>query len=163
MEQLSQVLLDHAKRYSLMQPVDAVKLIYQNEFGGGHLVSDVQAFWRYLKAEYAAIEKDPNMPKAIPIGNHTVRVHLNALTEAELEALGHRFLADAQHPKGEMAVFLQKLDILRQLTKDGIFCFTCNELEAYLEPYIASGCPMVSHSDVYRRNYHPAYRIIISD
>ena len=38
MEELKQILQEHAKRYPLMQPRDVVKLIYQNEFGGGHLI-----------------------------------------------------------------------------------------------------------------------------
>ena len=44
MEELKAILITLAKRYPLMQPTDAVKLIYQNEFGGGHLIRDEQAF-----------------------------------------------------------------------------------------------------------------------
>ena len=36
------ILLTHAARYPLMEPRDAVKLIYQNEFGGGHLIRDAR-------------------------------------------------------------------------------------------------------------------------
>ena len=35
MEELDQILREHAMRYPKMQSTDAVKLIYQNEFGGG--------------------------------------------------------------------------------------------------------------------------------
>ena len=42
MEELKAILITHAKRYPLMQPRDAVKLIYQNEFGGGHLIRAVK-------------------------------------------------------------------------------------------------------------------------
>ena len=38
MFELEAILKIHVKRYPLMQPTDAVKLIYQNEFGGGHLI-----------------------------------------------------------------------------------------------------------------------------
>lgn len=43
MNELEGVLKEHAKRYPLMQPRDAVKLIYQNEFGGGDLIRDEEA------------------------------------------------------------------------------------------------------------------------
>ena len=43
MEELKVILITHANRYPLMQPQDAVKLIYQNEFGGGHLIRDEEA------------------------------------------------------------------------------------------------------------------------
>ena len=59
-----------------------------------------------------------------------------------------------------MEQFLQKLDVLRQLTAAGHFQFGMIELEYYLSEYIRSGCPMVSHSEQYRQNYGPAYRII---
>ena len=51
MEELRAILIAHAKRYPLMQPTDAVKLIYQNEFGGGHLIRDEQACLNYLRRE----------------------------------------------------------------------------------------------------------------
>ena len=53
MEELKAILIAHAKRYPLMQPTDAVKLIYQNEYGGGHLIQNEQACLNYLRREYA--------------------------------------------------------------------------------------------------------------
>lgn len=38
----------HAKKYPLMRPADAVKLLYQNEFGIGHLISDTTHFLERL-------------------------------------------------------------------------------------------------------------------
>ena len=52
METLPNILLNHAGRYPLMEPTDAVKLIYQNEFGGGHLIQDVDSCLNYLRREY---------------------------------------------------------------------------------------------------------------
>ena len=60
MEELKKILREHAKRYPRMQPTDAVKLIYQNEFGGGHLIRDEKACQDYLRREYASVEKDPD-------------------------------------------------------------------------------------------------------
>ena len=40
MEELRSILLAHARRYPAMAPQDGVKLVYQNGFGGGHLVTD---------------------------------------------------------------------------------------------------------------------------
>ena len=37
---LEKILVEHNRRYPCMQIQDMVKLIYQNEFAGGHLVSD---------------------------------------------------------------------------------------------------------------------------
>lgn len=37
-DELYGVLCAHAARYPLMRPTDAVKLIYQGEFGSGHMI-----------------------------------------------------------------------------------------------------------------------------
>ena len=160
MEELKAILTAHAKRYPLMEPVDGVKLIYQNEFGGGHLIRDGEAVLRYLRREYDSIAKDPDAPLYEKIGNGILRVNLAAVKPEEVEQLGKVFIRSAAAHTGSKEQFLQKLEVLRQLTAEGHFGFGVTELEGYLSEYTRSGCPMVSHSDTYRRHYAPAYRIV---
>ena len=51
MNELEIILKEHAERYPQMQPADAVKLLYQNAFGGGHLIQDAQACLNNLRRE----------------------------------------------------------------------------------------------------------------
>lgn len=161
MEELEKILREHVKRYPLMQPYDAVKLIYQNEFGGGHLIRDEQAVLNYLRREYESVKKDSAMPLYEDIGNGIVRVNLAAVKPEDLEQLGKDFIRSAAEHTGTKERFLQKLDVLRQLTAAGHFLFGMTELEDFLSEYIKSGCPMVSHSEQYRKAYLPAYRIVV--
>ena len=160
MEELKAILIAHAKRYPLMQPRDAVKLIYQNEFGGGHLIRDEQACLNYLRQEYASAEKDPTAALYEDIGNGIVRVNLAAVKPEDLEQLGRAFIDSAAKHKGTLDSFLHKLEVLRMLTEEGVFTFDTNALSAYLSEYKAAGYPAVSHSPKYREVYNPAYRII---
>ena len=160
MEELRAILIAHAKRYPLMQPTDAVKLIYQNEFGGGHLIRDEEACLNYLRQEYASVEKDSSVPLYEDIGNGIVRVNLAAVKEEDLEQLGQDFIASAVKHKGTLDSFLNKLKVLEMLTAEGVFPFDTNALSAYLYEYKAAGYPAVSHSPKYREVYKPAYRII---
>ena len=160
MEELKAILITHAKRYPLMQPRDAVKLIYQNEFGGGHLIRDEEACLNYLRREYADLEKDQTAPLCEDIGNGIVRVNLTALKEEDLEQLGKAFIDSAAKHKGTMDSFLNKLEVLRKLANEGVFNFDTNALSSYLTEYKAAGYPAVSHSEQYRQAYKPAYRII---
>ena len=162
MEELKAILITHAKRYPLMQPTDAVKLIYQNEFGGGHLIRDEEACLNYLHREYAAVEKDPTAPLYEDIGNGIVRVNLAAVKPEDLEQLGKDFIRSAAEHTGTMDSFLRKLDVLRKLTVEGIFSFDSQELENYLFKYRNQSYPVVSHSEAYREEYRPAYRIILN-
>ena len=162
MEELRTILIAHAKQYPLMQPRDAVKLIYQNEFGGGHLIRDEQACLNYLRREYADLEKDPTVPLYEDIGNGIVRVNLAAVKPEDLEQLGKDFIRSAAEHTGTMDSFLRKLDVLRKLTVEGIFSFDSQELENFLFKYRSQSYPMVSHSEAYREEYRPAYRIILN-
>ena len=159
--ELEAILKSHAKRYPLMQPCDAVKLIYQNEFGGGHLIRDEEACLNYLRREYADLEKDPTAPLYEDIGNGIVRVNLAAVKPEDLEHLCRAFIDSAAKHKGTMDSFLNKLEVLRKLTAEGVFAFDTNALSAYLSEYKAAGYPAVSHSEQYRQAYKPSYRIIL--
>lgn len=159
MEELRSVLQFHASRYPLMEPGDVVKLIYQNEFGGGHLIRDPQSCLAYLRREWGETPKDPGCPLWEPIGGGIVRVHLAALTETGW--LEDAFLQSSRECRGDMASFLGKLALVRDLTGEGLFRFSSGELERCLVRYQAMGCPPVSHSESYRNAYHPAYRVIL--
>lgn len=160
MKTLQDILLAHAKRYPKMQPTDAVKLIYQNEFGGGHLIRDEQACLNYLRREYESVEKNADMPRYEDIGNRIVRVNLAAVPETDLEKLGQAFIRSAEKHKGSLDSFREKLAVLTELTERGVFAFGADELNAYLAEYAKAGYPAVSHSPEYRQAYKPAYRIV---
>ena len=160
MEELERILREHAKRYPKMQPTDAVKLIYQNEFGGGHLIRDEQACLNYLRREYESVKKDASIPLYEDVGNGIVRVNLVAVNAADLEQLGRDFIDSAARHRGSLNSFLNKLEVLQKLTEEGIFAFDADALNAYLFEYEEAGYPAVSHSEQYRQAYKPSYRII---
>ena len=165
METLAHILEAHAERYRLLEPTDAVELIYQNEFGGGHLIRDVDSCLNYLRREYESVIQSPDALLLEDIGNGMYRVNLNALDHAgyAIDQLGADFIRSANAHQGSLDRFLQKLEILLQLTKEGRMPFSAEALEAYLETYRRAGYPMVSHSDTYRNAYSPAYRIIFRE
>ena len=99
MEELRAILIAHAKRYPLMQPTDAVKLIYQNEFGGGHLIRDEQACLNYLRREYADLEKNPTALLYEDIGNGIVRVNLAAVKPEDGKLNGQSFMISKKSRK----------------------------------------------------------------
>lgn len=158
--EMEQILRLHAARYPKMEPQDAVKLIWQNEFGCGHLIRDVESCRQMLRREYESLPANAAGLPPEPIGNGLVRVYLAAVPPEKLEALGQAFVRSAALSGGGGACLSQKLELLRELTRQGGMCFTSDALEAYLRPYLAAGCPMVSHSPAYRAAYAPAYRVI---
>ena len=154
MQDLKNLLCDHLALHPQAQIRDAVKFIYQNEFGGGHLISDVPAGLCRLKAEMDSVKPDPSLPLAEPLGGGLARLNLaSAKGILAPETIFSAFLA-ACAPRGSMESFLKKLELLYELG------FPREDVEAYLQEYAASGCPQVSHSSQYRAAYSPAYRVV---
>lgn len=158
---MKEILLTHVRRYPLMQPRDAVKLLYQSQFGGGHLIRDEAACLEFLYREYAATPQTDH-PLWEDIGNGMVRIHLSALDAWGYtpQQVGRDFIRSAAAVRGSMDVFLQNLSLLKALTQQGEMPFSLPELEQYLTAYAAAGYPVVSHSETYRNVYHPAYRVM---
>ena len=48
---MKEILLEHFHRYPQMQLQDAVKLLYQSEFGGGHMVTSPEKSLKSLEDE----------------------------------------------------------------------------------------------------------------
>ena len=156
------ILSAHLDRYPLMQPQDVVKLLFQSEFGPGHLITDRDSCLRYLEEEYRSTRHDPDMPLTEEIGGGFVRVNLAALdTETlPLEEFLEMFMNSANHHEGDKERFLETLGQVKGCYKDLPFSFSYEELSDYLDGYAAKGCPAVHHSEIYRRTYHPAYRVV---
>lgn len=161
-KEIIEMLIIHQKRFPLMQPQDVVKLLYQNEFGGGHLISDANRSLMYLTKEYDSIQlfEEENY---LPIGNGLIRLNLRGFKGSPVE-LNQLFVESANQVKGNLDEFLKKLNAVKQwILDDNIFSFSCEAFLEYLEKYVASGCPMVSHSEIFRNLYQPAYRVILKE
>ncbi len=158
--ELRGILAAHGARYPRMEPRDAVKLVYQNEFGGGHLIADPAENLERLRAEWSTTSRDPAASLLEDLGNGMARVNLAALAEGELEDLERDFLSSARRHTGNRERFLAKLDLLRELAGEGALPFSRAALEDFLKEYVNAGCPALSHSEGYRAAYRPAYRVV---
>ena len=158
----AEIIAFHAKRYPLMQPQDAVKLLYQQAFGVGHLIADKRTFYERLIREMESTEIVPDIPLSEPIGNGLVRVMLASpeIARISAEELTAACIRTAAEPLDSMETFSEKLAVLEGCCRQGMFAFTPAELSAYLTAYRAAGFPAVSHSEIYRQAYHPAYRVV---
>ena len=118
-----------------MEPADAVKLLYQASFGPGHMISDPSAALERTCRELESVTDVPALPgDGTPvfeeIGGGYARLYLNSRLNPAL--ITRLFTASANAPARESADFVQSLNLLRRLTKEGVFGFSANELEKYL-------------------------------
>ncbi len=165
-----EIIFSHAAKYPKMQPADAVKLVYQMTFGGGHIISDEKSALAWIKDEYKRTLHKNVSPVCESLGE-TSRIYLDCImTDAQLELTAEIFTLSAKsYAKGFFEAddatrerFLSRLSLLSELCSDGIFSFCASELDEFLKNYCTSGYPAVSHSEGYREAYTPAYRVIDS-
>jgi len=157
---MKETLLTHFAAYPAMTAQDAVKLLYQATFGPGHLIADLTVAAKRLTEERAACEKT-DAPAFERIGGGFCRMHLGAmeLQAVSDELLNRMFLLSAEKT-GDMDTFSARLNELEDLAQEGRTPFSAAALADYLAAYRVEGCPMVSHSQVYRDAYGPAYRVV---
>ncbi|MHB8961632.1 MAG: uridine kinase family protein [Saccharofermentanales bacterium] len=165
---MKQVIRSQYNRYPLSDIRDLVKLIYQNEFAGGHLITDERASVELLEREMQeAASEDAasgSMPEAVfeEIGNHLCRLNLRAAlqTGVSTATINRIFIYTANHRTGSMESFQQKLGMLREMCEDGELPFDTQEVDQYIGQYANAGFPAVSHSEGYRIAYNPSYRVV---
>jgi hypothetical protein len=162
--EVTAILHEHARRYPHMQPTDAVKLLYQSEFGGGHLITNPAHSLARLQNEMQATAPNADLPLLEPIGNGLVRLSLAAANANKIspQIINEAFVRSAAAVNGTLPGFLNKLQLLQTLCEANVFAFSPAALSDYLAAYAAQGYPMVSHSPTYRALYHPAYRVMLT-
>ena len=154
MADLTELLREHLARRPQAQVQDAVKFIYQGEFGGGHLIKDEGAALERL-AEEIGEGPSPEEPLSEKLGGGLSRLNLGAAGERlSLDTIFAMFKLSSA-PRGCMEVFQDKLAAVYDTD------LPYNEAREYIDGYIKAGCPMVSHSQQYRDAYHPRYRVVL--
>jgi len=164
--ELREILLKQYELRPKMQLQDMIKLIYQNEFAGGHMITDEISSLKYLKAELDILNSNlcTHLNQALfeYIGNDLYRMNLATLKNFKLnvETLNKFFVNTANSVRGSIKSFEQKLGIFEECCKDGLLPYSPDELQNYIDNYKIQGYPPISHSGIYREYYSPAYRIV---
>ncbi len=170
MNTIQQLIQTHLTKYPLMELTDAVKLLYQNGLGPGHMVTDEAGSLKRLCEEWENCINQKGREKgtafeggeicgqwetlssfAEPIGNGLVRVYLHGLKKEELPILNAMFCQTANQMQGSRKNFIQNL---------GFLSFFFPNAGDFLREYEKQGYPPISHSTPYRQAYHPAYRVV---
>lgn len=157
-------LLTHFGLYPAMQPQDAVKLLYQMEFGPEHMIRDEKKSLDMLRGEMAALPPGPEKePLYQSIGNGLCRLNLRPCTARGIpaEEINRLFMEAARTTHGDRRRFQAALGELEQLAEEDETPFEAIELDIFLIQYRDKNCPAVHHSPEYRAAYAPAYRVVI--
>lgn len=160
---LRDILSAHFAVYPAMRPEDAVKLIYQNEFGPGHMIQDPGKCLARLKKEMATLSAREGEPLYESIGGGLCRLNLRPCIARGIapEDIHRLFCDTAESIQGDQKRFFRKLKELTDMAEADETPFFSAELDYFLILYREKGCPVLSHSEAYRAAYQPAYRVVL--
>jgi hypothetical protein len=155
----------HQNWYPQMEFRDVYKLIFQGTMGGEHLISSPQGFINYLKDEYAPLVADPNERLLEPIrpDGALFRINLRPYKafQMNVDALIEPLLSSAQAFSGDSANLRATWSGFVQACERGDITISdvagITQFTTWLE---GLGFPAVHHSEIYSREYQPAYRLI---
>ncbi len=156
------ILLEHFARYPGMEPQDAVKLLYQREFGPAHMLRDPKGALTALRREMTGLGEPLSGERLYePIGGGLCRLNLRPCLSKGISAedICALCLETAEGMRGDEKRFRQALRVLQRLAEEEETPFDAAALDIFLARYPARPCP-VHHSDAYRAAYRPAYRLV---
>ena len=145
-----------------MTPQDAVKLLYQSEFGAAHLFSEPERVFNELLREGAPMRDRAMEPDVEPIGDGFCRLGLAGTSYNGIapETVFRLFRRATDPAYASPARFADKRAQLMNCAVAQEMPFSASDARAYLKEYEAAGCPAVRHSEQYRAAYAPAYRLV---
>lgn len=166
--EIKDILLQHFNKYPKMQIQDLIKLIYQNEFAGGHFIDNELESQRRLQLEIESIKGgsyNNDCPLFEDIGNGIVRLYLYRIPDlqTDIKTINGFFVNTSNMVRGSVNSFKNKVSVLRKCCEDGLLPFSADEVDVYMKSLAGKGYPPVSHSEEYRRAYRPFYRVVLSE
>ena len=162
-EGVEALIVEHYGRRPLMRATDFYKLLYQGFFGVGHIMDEGALDWLRSEAEKLDIEENPDerLLEEVSADGKIVRVNLRPYLRRGLPLEG---LLDAMEKtalrEGSREEFLEAWDVFKGLAASGEVRVDSGELEALDGELQREGPSPHHHSNAYREEYHPAYRIV---
>lgn len=152
----------HMEKYPKMELRDMFKLIYQSEFGGGHMIEDKKKSLEWIKEETKFVQSQ-NWPErecvCEDIGGDMCRMYLD--TELSPETLNEMFVQSANKKRGTIEGLERKLEQFLEFCETNECRFSREEAEQAVLIWKEAGYPAIHHSEAYRSNYFPAYRVVM--
>lgn len=161
---IHEVLTWHAGRYPLWQAQDIYKLIHQATLGSEHAVPSREAAQSALERELMGLTSGYSEPLIEPIHaeGKIARLHLRTLLHQKRSPLVvlNAFLLTAEEYMGSPALLEEYAAQALHWAQSGGQGIDPQALEKFFKRMRESEYPAVHHSEVYNREYSPAYRVV---
>lgn len=155
-------LINHINMHPMLQCRDIIKFCFQAAFGAEHLLSDIERAKEYFYKEYDNTPSE-EMPLYEELNDDFCRVNIAAWKENGLDKdlLFKIFVDSAKEShignRDEIFLYFKNVSDVLNASENGILI---KEWETEVARYLETGLIPVHHSDVYRNEYLPSYRVV---
>jgi hypothetical protein len=150
----------HLQHYPSMTVQDVYKLLYQGTFGPEHFMHDLDAAREYLKTEMADLN-DPapgeQLYEPVSPREDLVRVNLRLYRKSGYPPEALLTAMSESRVNADTILFMQRWKAFIAWATS--HRFDRSDLHLWAERITPRNLPVVHHSALYERTYHPAYRV----
>lgn len=158
---MNNYLVEQFHLHPSMQMQDVIKMCFQATYEVEHLLANLEGARDYFDTEYSQTEA-ADIPLYERISDDLCRVNMAAWKyyERPKEELFDLFVKTADNRQGSDESFLCLLNEAVETVGKIKVSFSAEEMRAYVNAYLEQGIRAVHHSDEYRENEKPAYRLV---
>lgn len=159
-ENTTSLLCEHISKYPEAKVEDIFKFLHQSTFGCEHLVSSFETALSRINSELESLNV-PRSQLVEKLDGDFSRVSLSCIGNGlKSETLARLFLLSSLEPKEDTTSLEARLNVARDMITEGVLPFSLDEFEEKRAKWRKKGYPALHHSDKFRNEYHPAYRVI---
>ena len=159
-EKTYKLLLSHYNSHKKMEIQDIFKYLYQSTFGCEHMISSKDAVIRKITEEYDNIITDSSLNIEYLDGEYS-RVPLAWLNYGiSIDTLGKLFYLSSLKESGNREDLIEKLMVTQELIHKQLLPFSPESFNKELKEWEIKNYPSLHHSDIFKAEYKPAYRVI---
>ena len=155
----------HFERYPEMQTDDVYKMLYQGSMGVAHFIGNPESARKYLEKEFEHTPADDSIPlmEPVSVSGELVRLNIAPYKAAggDPETLFRAMMKTAGEFKPAKSELLELLERVTKLSEQREIPLDPEAFRNLLEEAEEYGYPAYHHSEKYRTEYNPAYRVIL--
>lgn len=164
MKDISEIIKRQCELYPQMKVQDLYKLLYQAAMGPGHAVKNEGIVTKWLDDEITFMEhyEDKDIIEVLNGASGLVKVNLRPYLSkgGSKDKLLEAFIRTANDFVPDKEKLHDYLRVAELLAENGMIGFDFKELKEFFFNAEKDGYPAIHHSEIYRSEYKPAYRVL---
>lgn len=160
-DELKQIIYEHIKKYPKQELQDILKMLFQNEFGPKHIANNEIECFKSLSKEFQTVQYNKDEELFEDIGYNALRLNLKAIPkDTNLNYINKIIVKSADDFCGTNEKLVIKFGLLVVMAENNEIPFDIQRVRDETNAFAKNGFKPISHSDIYKENYSPSYRVI---